>query len=87
MTVYTNECVDCGLPCIGQGCPYQNVATIYCDVCGDGNTYADYCVDGTDMCTSCAEQYVKSVLVTGDFEDLSLSEKALEAEIDLIDLR
>ena len=29
-----NECVDCGLPCLGKSCPYTHVTRIYCDRCG-----------------------------------------------------
>lgn len=30
-----NECVDCGLPCLGSACPHRNVIHKYCDICGD----------------------------------------------------
>ena len=34
MITYSNECVDCGLPCLGSSCPYRNVPHYYCDNCG-----------------------------------------------------
>ena len=30
-----NECVNCGLPCLGNSCPYKNVVHFYCDRCGE----------------------------------------------------
>ena len=35
MVVYEDECVGCGLPCIGRSCKYMNVPHIYCDKCGE----------------------------------------------------
>lgn len=34
MRIKENDCVDCGLPCIGRACPYREVEHIYCDDCG-----------------------------------------------------
>lgn len=31
---YTNECVDCGFPCLYDGCPYYKVEHWKCDICG-----------------------------------------------------
>lgn len=28
-----NECVDCGLPCLGSACPLKHVSHYYCDHC------------------------------------------------------
>lgn len=33
--VKENECVDCGLPCLGDACPNRNRIHKYCDVCDD----------------------------------------------------
>lgn len=33
MQKITNECVDCGKPCLGNMCPYKEVTTYYCDRC------------------------------------------------------
>ncbi len=53
MVVYENECVDCGLPCLGNACPYRNVARRYCDKCKEeifGDYYED---DGDELCACC----------------------------------
>lgn len=46
-----NECVSCGLPCLGDGCPYRNVHRYYCDKCGEESTL--YYYDGFEMCADC----------------------------------
>ena len=28
-----NDCVGCGLPCLGSACPYREVPYFYCDDC------------------------------------------------------
>ena len=61
-------CVDCGLPCLKNGCPYYSVTVVYCDECGD---YAMHAMDGQDLCEECAKKYVD-----GAWDDLSVSEKA-----------
>lgn len=63
-----NNCVDCGLPCLGSSCPHRNAVFYYCDICGE---YAEYKIDGKDLCDKCAEEYLNEI-----FEDLSASEKA-----------
>jgi len=74
-----NHCVDCGLPCMGNTCPYRNVTVYYCDQCGEEN--AGYKIDGMDLCSSCAESYLDSA-----FHDLSLSEKVEALHIDMKDI-
>ena len=46
-----NECVDCGLPCIGSSCPYMNVTRYYCDDCEDETTLYEY--DDQELCADC----------------------------------
>lgn len=46
-----NECVDCGLPCLGSGCPYRNVVRHYCDKCGEERKLYHY--DSKELCESC----------------------------------
>ena len=53
---YESDCVDCGLPCIGNSCRYYRVAVDYCDVCGSDD--AKYNVDGTDYCEECLKQMI-----------------------------
>jgi len=54
-----NECVDCGLPCLGSSCPNRNVIRIYCDKCGDEGKIYHY--DGEHLCISCIEETLKEV--------------------------
>ncbi len=54
-----NECVDCGLPCLGSSCPNRNVIRIYCDKCGDEGKIYHY--DGEHLCISCIEETLEEV--------------------------
>ena len=47
-----NECVDCGLPCLGSTCPYRNVVRYYCDKCGE-EAYPLYHYEGKEVCVEC----------------------------------
>lgn len=47
-----DECVDCGLPCMGKNCPYKDVIHIICDECGD-ECREVYDVDGEHLCENC----------------------------------
>lgn len=47
-----NECVNCGLPCLGDTCPNRHVTRFYCDKCGD-ETDELYEVDGEELCEDC----------------------------------
>lgn len=64
-----NQCVDCGLPCLGDSCKNRNTRVFYCDYCGDEG--AGYRIDGEDFCGRCIQAYVDSV-----FHELTLSEQA-----------
>lgn len=47
-----NNCLMCGLPCLGSGCPYRNVKHCYCDKCGDDvETLYEY--NGKQLCKYC----------------------------------
>ena len=46
-----DECVGCGLYCLGSSCPNRNVVRFYCDKCGDETTLYDY--DGQELCADC----------------------------------
>ena len=52
MKYYTNECVDCGLPCLSESCPHYNVEHFKCDYCKteDIKLYDYY---GDEICESC----------------------------------
>jgi len=47
----SNECVDCGLPCRGNACPYRNVTRLYCDNCHDETTLYEH--EGQELCLDC----------------------------------
>ena len=51
-----NDCVDCGLPCLGNACPLRHVTRRFCDVCEDeiGDSYYD--VDGEELCEFCLKE-------------------------------
>lgn len=46
-----NECIDCGLPCIGNSCPYRSVTRFYCDKCGKEDKL--YYYDHEELCADC----------------------------------
>ena len=59
MHLTDNECVNCGLPCLGSGCPYRNVTRYYCDECGDETTLFHF--DGEELCIECIESRLEKV--------------------------
>lgn len=55
-----NDCVDCGLPCLGRSCPLTSVKHFYCDECGDETTlYRFY--DGEELCINCIKKKLEVV--------------------------
>lgn len=52
MIYYTNECVDCGLPCLGDSCPNKNVIHSECEFCKDKDIKL-YHYNGHEICESC----------------------------------
>ena len=52
MTRFENQCVDCGLPCLGSSCPNRNVRVLYCDNC-EGETDKLYVLNGDELCEEC----------------------------------
>lgn len=53
------ECVDCGLPCIREGCRYYRVTRYYCDECGDETQLFEF--EGEELCIYCIERRLKKV--------------------------
>lgn len=54
MVRYEDECVDCGLPCVGDMCKYRNVRHLYCDRCGeDVDTLWKWDDTGEQLCEYC----------------------------------
>ncbi len=47
-----NECVDCGLPCMYEACPYYKVVRFYCDGC-DEEQFNLWHFDGQELCQEC----------------------------------
>lgn len=59
MIVAENDCVDCGLPCLGDSCPYRNVPHYYCDECGEEEQLYEF--DGEQLCIDCIIERLKKV--------------------------
>lgn len=57
----TNECVSCGLQCLGNSCPHRNVTRFYCDECGDETDL--YYYDGQELCIDCIKKQLEKVEV------------------------
>lgn len=54
----SNECVGCGLPCLGDSCPNRNVKRLYCDCCGE-EVDELYCYfDDSELCEDCVKEKV-----------------------------
>lgn len=54
-----NDCVDCGLPCIGTSCRYYKAVHFYCDDCGDEDTLYEF--DGEELCIRCIAKKLKKI--------------------------
>lgn len=54
MIIVENECVDCGLPCLYEGCPYWAVKRYYCDECGEEDKLFHF--NDREMCIDCIER-------------------------------
>ena len=54
-----NECVGCGLPCVGDHCPQLHVHRYYCDKCGVEDTL--YHFDGEEVCMDCITESLEVV--------------------------
>lgn len=47
-----NECVSCGLPCLGCACPLSHVIHWYCDECKQ-ECRELYEFEGQEICEDC----------------------------------
>lgn len=54
-----NDCVDCGLPCLGDSCRYRHVAHYYCDECREETQLYNF--DGEELCINCIEKKLEKV--------------------------
>lgn len=52
MVRYENDCVDCGLPCLGDTCQYRHVKHLYCDNC-KCEAEKLYVLDSDELCFDC----------------------------------
>lgn len=58
---YTNGCVDCGFPCMAEGCPYYRIMKLRCDNCN--HTVDDlYELDNDDVCKDCYDKAIQKEL-------------------------
>lgn len=80
MVKYENECVNCGLPCVGSACSYYKVPHYYCDNCHD-ETNNLHNFDGRQLCDYCLERIVDDMWI-----DMSLEEKAQLLDEDFSDV-
>lgn len=60
--VYENQCVDCGLPCLGSACRNRNVPVLYCDKCNDDCDNL-YHYNGEQWCIECIKEDLGEVEV------------------------
>lgn len=75
----TNECCDCGMPCLGSACPMRNVRRYYCDSCGEECAEGEcYDIGGYELCETCAvtELTEGEHSSTADIEDEELYTQA-----------
>lgn len=58
MVVIENQCVDCGLPCLGDSCPNRNVEVYYCDKCHEQLSHEEIYEtdDGDELCEDCLKE-------------------------------
>lgn len=60
MKRFVNECVDCGLPCMGKSCPNRNVARLYCDHCHK-DVPELFRLDDEEVCEDCLLENAEAV--------------------------
>ena len=67
MVKIENDCVDCGLPCIGDRCKYRQFPHYYCDECGEELQAGElYEYDGQELCIDCIKDKLP-VVKTHDY--------------------
>ena len=54
-----NECVDCGLPCKYDLCPYYRVTRHYCDKCENEDVLYEW--DDAELCIDCIKEELKLI--------------------------
>lgn len=76
MKKITDECVCCGLPCLGESCPYRRVVRYYCDKCGREEKL--YYYDDMELCADCILEDIPE----DEYEDFELSDLEVVEESD-----
>ena len=68
MKEVTDECVSCGLPCMGNACPYSHVTRWYCDECkGEFSEDELYVTENDEtLCQDCLLDRFKTVAQVGE---------------------
>lgn len=56
----SDECVDCGLPCLGYLCPNRHIRHLICDKCGD-EVDKLYILDGEELCEDCLLEQFETI--------------------------
>lgn len=59
VVVIENECVDCGLPCLYETCPYWAVKRYYCDNCEDEAPLYEF--EDMELCIECIKEMLPKV--------------------------
>ena len=54
-----DECVDCGLPCLGSSCPYKFVPRYFCDQCKEETQL--YQFNDKELCINCIVSELEKV--------------------------
>lgn len=52
MVTYADGCVQCGMPCIGEMCPYSGSKILKCDECGF-EAEELYILEDMELCAEC----------------------------------
>jgi hypothetical protein len=60
MTKTESGCVDCGLQCLGVGCPHYEVEIRCCDKCESEETL--YKFEGEELCIECIKERLEVVI-------------------------
>lgn len=72
MKTVNDECVCCGLPCLGESCPNRNVVRYTCDKCKEEFDNDElYVYDDEMLCEECLLlefETVKQAEERGDYE-------------------
>ena len=59
MIRYENDCVDCGLPCLGDSCPHRNVPHYYCDECEEETDIYEF--EDEQLCVDCIVKRLRKI--------------------------